>query len=236
MEFNIDDIVYLEWGFLKVNATLLYSWLIMGLLVGMGWLISRNLTSGIDISRRQSLYESLVVFIVTQIEEATQQKADRYFPFISTLFLFITFSNVIGVIPGVHSPTASLTTTAALAFSVFVAIPVFGVSARGFNAYFSQYIKPTPIMLPFNIIGELSRTLALAIRLFGNIMSGSLIVAVLLSLSPLFFPVVMQAFGLVIGVIQAYVFSILALVYIASATRTGKESESETGSSILNTE
>ncbi|MBD3616308.1 MAG: F0F1 ATP synthase subunit A [Gracilimonas sp.] len=238
MEFNIDDIVYLEWGFLKVNATLLYSWLIMGLLVGLGWLISRNLTSGIDIGRRQALYESLVVFIVTQIEEATQQKADRYFPFISTLFLFIAFSNVIGVIPGVHSPTASLTTTAALAFSVFVAVPVFGVSTRGFRDYFSQYMKPTPLMLPFNIIGELSRTLALAIRLFGNIMSGSLIVAVLLSLSPLFFPVVMQAFGLVIGVIQAYVFSILALVYIASATRTkpNQEFESETESITSSTE
>lgn len=232
MEFNIDDIIYWEWGFLKINATLLYSWLIMGLLVGIGWLISRNLTSGIDMSRRQALYESLVVFIVTQIEEATQQKAGRYFPFISTLFLFITFSNVIGVIPGVHSPTASLTTTAALAFSVFVAIPIFGVSARGFKDYYSQYVKPTPLMLPFNIIGELSRTLALAIRLFGNIMSGSLIVAILLSLSPLFFPVVMQAFGLVIGVIQAYVFSILALVYIASATRThpAKKTETETGS------
>lgn len=228
MEFNIDDIVYWQCGFIKVNATLVYSWLIMVLLIGMGWMTSRNLTSGTDIGRRQALFESLVVFIVKQIEEATQQKADRYFPFISTLFLFITFSNVIGVIPGVHAPTASLTTTAALAFSVFVAVPVFGVSARGFRDYFSQYVKPTPLMLPFNIIGELSRTLALAIRLFGNIMSGSLIVAVLLSLSPLFFPVVMQAFGLVIGVIQAYVFSILALVYIASATRTKPNQEPET--------
>jgi len=238
MEFNIDDIIYWEWEFLKVNATLVFSWFTMTLLIGLGWLISRNLTSGRNISRGQALYESLVVFIVTQIEEATQQKADRYFPFISTLFLFITFSNIIGVIPGVHSPTASLTTTAALAFSVFVAIPVFGVSSIGFKEYFSQYVKPTPVMLPFNIIGELSRTLALAIRLFGNIMSGSLIVAVLLSLSPLFFPVVMQAFGLVIGVIQAYVFSILALVYIASATRIqpGQESDTEIESLTSNRE
>lgn len=238
MEFNIDDIVFWEWSFLKVNATLFFTWMIMGVLIGMGWLISRNLTSGRGISRRQALYESLVVFIVTQIEEATQQKADRYLPFISTLFLFISFSNLVGVIPGVSSPTASLSTTAALAFSVFIAIPVFGVSTRGFKEYFRQYVKPSPVMLPFNIIGELSRTMALAIRLFGNIMSGSLIVAVLLSLSPLFFPVVMQAFGLVIGVIQAYVFSILALVYIASATRThpDKASESETGSLTSSTE
>lgn len=236
MELNIDDIIYWDWGFLKVNATLLFTWIIMTVLIGMGAFVAANLTSGTGISKRQALFESLVVFIVTQIEEATQQKADKYFPFISTLFLFITFSNVMGVIPGVHPPTVSLTTTAALAFCVFIAVPVFGVSTRGFKTYFSQYVKPTPLMLPFNIIGELSRTLALAIRLFGNIMSGSLIVAVLLSLSPLFFPVVMQAFGLLIGVIQAYVFSILALVYIASATRTHQEHDSEIEPSTLEPE
>lgn len=227
MEFNIDQIIYWEWGFFKLNATLLFSWLIILLLPIASWLMSRDLTSGIGISRWQALLESIVVVIKNQIEEATQQKADIYLPFIGTLFLFIVVSNVISVVPGIHPPTASLSTTAALACCVFVAVPIFGITTRGFKSYLRYYLQPTPLMLPFNIIGELSRTLALAIRLFGNIMSGSLIVAILLSLSPLFFPVVMQAFGLLIGVIQAYVFAILALVYIASAARVHKSSESD---------
>lgn len=219
MEIDIDQIIYWEWGFLKLNATLLFSWLVMLFMVGISIMITRNLTPKTGMSRGQALLESLVVLIEDQIEEATGEEAEKYLPFISTLFLFIVVSNTINVIPGFYAPTASLSTTAALALCVFVAVPVFGISSAGLKKYFRYYIEPTPLMLPFNIIGELSRTLALAIRLFGNIMSGSLIVAILLSLTPLFFPVVMQAFGLLIGVIQAYVFAILALVYVASAGR-----------------
>lgn len=217
---------------MEVNATLAFSWVVMLLLVSLSWFVSRDLTEGTGISRKQALMESLVVVIQSQIEEATQEKTDRYFPFISTLFLFIMTSNLISVVPGAYPPTASLSTTAALAISVFVAVPIFGISSRGVKNYFKYYVQPTPLMLPFNIIGELSRTLALAVRLFGNIMSGSLIVAILLSLSPLFFPVVMQAFGLLIGVIQAYVFAILALVYIASASRIHNADESKTGETM----
>ncbi|HKL19449.1 MAG TPA: F0F1 ATP synthase subunit A [Halalkalibaculum sp.] len=229
MEFNIDDIIYWQEGFLKVNATLLNSWVVMLFLIFLSWLITRKLTSGLNIRRGQAFIESFVVFVLDQIREETHEDADKYLPFIGTLFLFIVVSNVIGVIPGFDSPTASLSTATALAICVFIAVPVFGISNRGFAGYMKHYVQPTPFMLPFNIIGELSRTLALAIRLFGNIMSGSLIIAIVLSLSPLFFPVVMQAFGLLIGVIQAYVFAILALVYIASATRIQnlKELENE---------
>lgn len=228
MEINIDQIVYWEWSFIELNATLVYSWAVILVLTFISWFVSRDLTEGTGISRKQALIESLVVVIQKQIEETTQEKTDRYFPFISTLFLYILVSNLVSIIPGAYPPTASLSTTAALAICVFVAVPIFGISSRGVKNYFQYYIQPTPLMLPFNIIGELSRTLALAIRLFGNIMSGSLIVAILLSLSPLFFPVVMQAFGLLIGVIQAYVFAILALVYIASAARIHKDEESKT--------
>lgn len=220
MEIDIDQIIYWEWGFVKLNATLLYSLIVMLVLIISSWLATRSLTSGIDISRPQALFESLIAAILQQIEEATQQVPTKYLPFIGTLFLYIAVSNILGIIPGFTPPTASLSSTAALAVCVFVAVPVFGIFNMGFKKYIQHYIRPTPLMLPFNIIGELSRTLALAIRLFGNMMSGSLIVAILLSLSPLLFPVAMQAFGLLIGIIQAYVFSILALVYIASATRT----------------
>lgn len=219
MEFNIDDIIYWQKGFLKINATLIYSWIVMFSLAAGSWPIIRKLTAGINISRGQAFIESFVVFILDQIEEETHDNPNKFLPFIGTLFLFIVASNLLGIIPGVEPPTASLSTATALAICVFIAVPVFGISNQGLKNYLRHYLQPNPLMLPFNIIGELSRTLALAIRLFGNVMSGSLIVAIVLSLSPLFFPAVMQAFGLLIGVIQAYVFSILALVYIASATR-----------------
>ncbi|NGP89869.1 F0F1 ATP synthase subunit A [Fodinibius halophilus] len=219
MELNIDDIIFWQYEFFKVNATLINSWIVMLLLISVSWLITRKLTAGIDIKRGQAFIESFVVYVVDQIREETHEEPDKYLPFIGALFLFIAFSNIIGIIPGFNAPTASLSTATALAICVFIAVPIFGISNRGFSTYIKHYIQPSPLMLPFNIIGELSRTLALAIRLFGNIMSGSLIVAIILSLSPLFFPAIMQAFGLLIGIIQAYVFAILALVYIASATR-----------------
>lgn len=225
MELTTDQIVFWEWGVIQINATLVYTWIVMVLLVLSSWLISRKLRSDIQMSRWQNLLEVLVTMIREQIREASRQDPRLYLPFIGTLFLFILFLNVIDIIPGVTAPTTSLSTTAALAFSVFVAVPIFGIARQGFWGYLSHYTKPSLLMLPFNIIGELSRTIALAIRLFGNMMSGSLIVGILLSLAPLFFPVLVQAFGLLIGVIQAYVFSILALVYIASGQRAQEKSE-----------
>lgn len=220
MEFNIDHIIYVSFGFLKLNATIVNSWIVMVILVGISWLITRRLTSGTEISRWQALLETIVVIISDSIKEATRETPERYLSFIGTLFLFIVTANILVIIPGFYPPTASLSATAALALCVFIAVPVFGITKSGFRRYLRYYIQPTPLMLPFTLIGEISRTMALAIRLFGNIMSGSLIVAVLISITPLFFPVIMQAFGLLIGVIQAYVFAMLALVYIASATRT----------------
>jgi F-type H+-transporting ATPase subunit a len=126
------------------------------------------------------------------------------------------------VIPGYDPPTASLSTTTALALSVFVAVPFFGIEEQGVRSYLKSYTKPTVIMLPFNIISELSRTLALAIRLFGNMMSGAMIIAILLTITPFIFPIVMTVLGLLTGMVQAYIFSILAAVYIAAATRVRK--------------
>ncbi|HYW33865.1 MAG TPA: F0F1 ATP synthase subunit A [Balneolaceae bacterium] len=227
MEIDIDKIKYLQWGFFKLNATLLFSLIVIILLVVGAWLGTRSLTDDVKIKRSQALLESIVTIILQQIEEATQQKPEKYLPFIGTLFLYIVTSNILEIMPGFRAPTASLSTTAALACCVFVAVPVFGIATMGFKEYMRHYIQPTPLMLPFNIIGEFSRTVALAVRLFGNILSGSLIVAVLVSLTPLFFPVIMRAFGLLIGIIQAYVFAILALVYIASANQAYKTEQTE---------
>lgn len=227
MEISPDHIVYWQWGPVVFNATLVFSWVAMGGLVGGAAMVTRSLTVGPSPSRWQNMLEVIVINILDQIEAASLQNPRRYLPFIGTLFLFVVTCNVVGLIPGAHPPTGSLTTTAALAFCVFVAVPFFGIANRGLRGYLHHYIRPSPFMLPFNIIGEVSRTVALAIRLFGNIMSGQLIVAILVSLAPLLFPVVMQAFGLLIGVIQAYVFAVLALVYIASSARVQQLADEE---------
>ena len=178
-----------------------------------------------QIPRWQNLLEILVGGIRDQIRDASQSKPEPFVPFIGTLFLFIAVSNLLLIVPGFTPPTASLSTTAALAGCVFFAVPIYGISQRGVGGYLRQYIEPTPFMLPFNIVGELSRTLALAVRLFGNIMSGTKIVAILLAVIPFIFPAVMNALGLLTGLIQAYIFAVLAMVYIASANRSMRKTK-----------
>jgi len=185
--------------------------------VGSGNLTAK--TRLVPQSRLQNLMEVLVSALRDQIREISGQSPDPYLPFVGTLFLFLAFANLMSIVPGYVAPTASLSTTAALAACVFVAVPVFGISHLGFGNYLKQYLRPSIFMLPFNLIGELSRTLALAVRLYGNMMSGTVIAAILLSFVPLFVPILAQTFGLLTGMIQAYIFSILAMVYIASATR-----------------
>jgi F-type H+-transporting ATPase subunit a len=133
--------------------------------------------------------------------------------------LFVAAASLSTIIPGYEPPTGSLSTTAALALCVFVAVPLFGIEEQGIGNYFKSYMQPTFIMLPFNIISEISRTLALAVRLFGNMMSGTMIIGILLTITPFLFPVVMSLLGLLTGMVQAYIFSILAAVYIAAAAR-----------------
>jgi F-type H+-transporting ATPase subunit a len=195
-----------------------FTWIVMALLVGGSWLITRNLTTGTRMSRWQNALETIVTFIQGQIRDITRQNPRPYLPFIATLFLFISVSNLLGIIPRFESPTGSLSTTAALALCVFFAVPIYGIAQRGVWSYLRNYVEPTVIMLPFNIISELSRTLALAVRLFGNIMSGRILGAIMLSIVPLVLPTVLQVFDLLIGQIQAYIFAILALVYIGSGT------------------
>ncbi|MGR9107545.1 MAG: F0F1 ATP synthase subunit A [Gammaproteobacteria bacterium] len=223
MNFNSDQIIL--WQIepipdvnLSLNATLVFTWLVMGLLVALSAVVTRNLSSDAEIPAWQNVLEVVVLGISDQIRAVSQQEPSRYLPFIGTLFLFIALSNLLAVFPVYRPPTGSLSTTTALAICVFVAVPIYGISQSGLSAYFRQYLKPTIFMLPFNIVGEFSRTLALAVRLYGNIMSGTVITATLLSFAPFFFPILMQILGLLTGMIQAYIFAILAMVYIASAT------------------
>ena len=218
-----DQVIVWQAGRISLNATILYTWLVMALMTVGAWLVTRRLSSGAEIPRWQNLLEVLVGGIRDQIQEVSGQEPRRYLPFIGTVFLFIAVANLLSVVPGYLPPTGSLSTTTALAGCVFVAVPFYGIVRQGLWAYLKNYLKPTPFMLPFNLIGELSRTLALAVRLFGNVMSGAKIAAILLAIAPLFFPIVMQLLGLLTGLIQAYIFAILATVYIASATHTAQE-------------
>lgn len=220
MELTPDEVVYWQWGFVRINATLAFTWLTMIVMVGSARLVTRALDTGPEVPRGQALLEIVVLQIREQIAEAVPGDAERYLPFVGTLFLFIAGSTLLGAIPGVHVVAASLSTTAALAGCVFVAVPAFGIARKGVRGYLRHYAEPSVFMFPFHVIGELSRTLALAVRLFGNLMSGQVIAAILLSVAPFVFPTILQAFGLLIGVIQAYVFAVLALVYIASGART----------------
>ncbi len=226
-QISPDQVVFWEWKFISLNATLLFTWIVMALMVVAAWLITRNLTSDTRISRWQNLLEVLVENMRNEIREIGREDSRSHLVFVGTLFLFILVCNLLQVVPGYVPPTASLSTTAALAIAVFVSVPFFGILSRGFRGYFTQYLRPSPLMLPFNVLGELSRTLALAVRLFGNIMSGTKVAAILVALAPLFFPIVMHLLGLLTGVIQAYIFSVLAMVYIASATRARAEREQQ---------
>ncbi|XKE46233.1 F0F1 ATP synthase subunit A [Halomonas organivorans] len=218
MTISPDALVIWEWGPGAINATLVFTWLVMALLTLVSWLVTRRLSSTTTLSRWQNLLEILVTGINDQIRQISRQEPGPYLPFVGTLFLFIAVSNLLNVVPGYLAPTGSLSTTTALAICVLVAVPLYGIAQEGPRAYLKHYLKPSWLMLPFNIVGELSRTIALAVRLYGNIMSGTVIVAILLSLTPYFFPVVMQLLGLLTGMIQAYIFAVLAMVYIASAS------------------
>jgi len=205
-------------GFIKLNGTIAFTWALMVVLAAGSWLITRNLSSGLKRSRWQNLLEIVVTGIVQQIASVGLRKPRQYIGFIGTLFLFVASACFCTIIPGYEPPTGSLSTTAALAVCVFVVVPYFGIREQGLGGYLRSFTEPTIIMLPFNIISELSRTLALAVRLFGNMMSGTMILAILLTITPFIFPIAMSALGLLTGMVQAYIFSILAAVYIAAAT------------------
>ena len=224
-QISPDQVVFFQWRWIVINATLVYTWLVMALLVFGSMLITRRLSPGRSLSRWQHLLEAVLGGVRSELREISRDNADQYFAFIGTLFLFILTSNLLTVVPGYVAPTSSLTTTAALAILVFLAVPLFGIAKLGVIEYLKEYFRPNVIFFPFHVMGEFSRTLALAVRLFGNLMSHEKVITILLAVTPLFFPVVMQALGLLIGLIQAYIFSVLAMVYIASASQAHQEKE-----------
>lgn len=234
MHLSPDSIILWQYGFFKINATIAFTWGLMLVLVLGAYLITRHLRHDMQRSRWQNLLEIVVTGLVAQIGEVGLDQPRKYLSFIGTLFLFVGSASLFTVVPGYEPPTGSLSTTAALAICVFIAVPLFGITESGLRHYLDEYRQPTIIMLPFNIVSELSRTLALAVRLFGNMMSGTMILAILLTITPFLFPIAMSALGLLTGMVQAYIFSVLAAVYIAAATRFRKpEPGSEPAESTL---
>jgi F-type H+-transporting ATPase subunit a len=225
MHLSPDSTIFWQHGFFDLNITVVTTWGIMFVLTLSAWLITRKLPSDFKIKRWQGVLEIIVTGIQSQLQEVGLEHPEKYMGFIGTLFLFVAASSLFTLIPYYIPPTASLSTTTALALCVFISVPIFGIQQQGIGGYLKSYLKPTFLMLPFNIITELSRTLALAVRLFGNMMSGAMIIGILLSITPFVFPIVMRLLGLLTGMVQAYIFSILATVYIAAATREDKIDE-----------
>lgn len=218
MELSPDQNILFTLGGIPINATIFFTWIVMALLTITAMLVTRKLRPDVPPSRWRTTLEVIVQGIQGQIDDISVHHDRRLLYFSGTLFLYIVTSNLLMVIPGFHPPTASLSTTAALALSVLVAVPIFGIGNQGLRGYLKTWVEPSVIMLPFNIIGEFSRGVSLAMRLYGNIMSGAVIAAILLGIAPFFFPVLMEMLGLLTGLIQAYIFAILATVYISSAT------------------
>ncbi|MFP4362465.1 MAG: F0F1 ATP synthase subunit A [Spirochaetia bacterium] len=227
MNITPDSIIYFQYGWFKLNATIVFTWAVMAVIVIASLVITSRLKKGPKISRWQASLETIVSVIRSQIKDVMKHDPMPYLPFIGSLFIFISIANFLDIVPGYQPPTGSLYTSGGLAICVFFAVPFFGIRRQGVLGYFMEYIRPTPIMLPFNIISEFSRTLSMAIRLFGNMMSGTMIVAILLTIAPLFLPVLLQILGLIIGQLQAYIFGILATVYIASGISARKETKKE---------
>jgi F-type H+-transporting ATPase subunit a len=224
MQLSTDQVVLWHYEAIHLNLTIVTTWGLMAFLVGLASYATRHLqTDNLKVSYAQSVLEVIVINLKTQIAEVGLPQPEKYLTLLGTFFLFIATANLFTIFPGYEPPTGSLSTTTALALCVFVAVPWFSIREQGLKHYLHTYLEPTPIMLPFNIVSDLSRILALAVRLFGNMMSGSMIIAILLVITPLIFPLVMTVLGLLTGLVQAYIFTILATVFIAAAAQADEQ-------------
>jgi F-type H+-transporting ATPase subunit a len=174
-------------------------------------------------SRWQAAIEWGVDAVREMLEEVTGGSGERYLPLVMTIAIFVLVANLMSVIPFVEAPTADINTPVALATIVFASVHYFGIRDMGLKAYLKKFAQPALILLPINILGHFTRTLSLAIRLFGNMLSHQIIVAILLLILPLVVPAVLEIFGLFIGILQAYIFTVLTVVYIGGAVRAGGE-------------
>jgi len=206
----------LQLGPVGITATVVTTWALMLLLSLVAWLITRRLRVE-RLGLFQSAAEGVVLTIRKAIDDVVPDRGAQLLPFVGTLWLFIAVANLAGVVPGVQSPTGNLSTTSALALIVFLSVHWFGIRTDGLRGYMRHYLSPSPILLPFHLISELTRTVALAMRLFGNIMSLEMAALLVLLVAGFLVPVPLLMLHIVEALVQAYIFGMLALVYIGGA-------------------
>jgi F-type H+-transporting ATPase subunit a len=207
-------------GPVAVTEPVVVTWGLMAILGIGGWLATRSLL--LRPTPTQTIVETVVNVIEDQIQGTMRVAPAPYVPMIGTLFLFILAANWCSLIPGVEPPTAHIETDAALGLIVFAAILYFGVRARGLVGYLKTFAEPTFVMIPLNIVETFTRTFSLIVRLFGNVMSGVFVVGIVLSLAGLLVPIPLMALDLLTGAVQAYIFTVLAMVFIGSALNEGR--------------
>jgi len=202
-------------GPIAITRPVVTTWVIMLALVVICRLVTRRLRMQPD--GRQALLESLVLGIAQQIQSIIHKDARPYVPMLGTLFIYLVAANLCGVVPGAEPPTGKLETPLALALIVFFSVHFFGIRARGVRGYLASFAKPKLIMLPLNILSEVTRTFSLMVRLFGNIMSGEFVIGLVIALAGLFVPIPLMVLELLVGLVQAYIFTVLATVFIGAA-------------------
>ena len=202
-------------GPVAITRPVVTTWIIMAVLALVCRFVTRRLSMLPD--RRQAVLEGIVTGIIGQIEDVIRKDGRPFLPLVGTLFIFLVIANLCGVLPGVEAPTGKIETPAALALIVFFSVHYFGVRARGLRGYLASFAEPKLIMLPLNILSEITRTFSLMVRLFGNIMSGEFIIGLVVALAGLFLPIPLMALEILVGLVQAYIFTVLATVFIGAA-------------------
>jgi F-type H+-transporting ATPase subunit a len=211
----ISSMVLFHLGPIAITRPVLTTWVIMLVLTLGSLMVTRRLKQHPD--RRQAAIEAIITEVMGQIEDVTGKDARPFLPLIGTLFIFLAAANLSGVLPGVEAPTGKIETPAALALIVFFSVHYFGVRAQGPLGHLASFAKPKLIMLPLNLVSEVTRTFSLMVRLFGNVMSGEFVIALLVALAGLFVPVPLMALEILVGLVQAYIFTVLATVFIGAA-------------------
>jgi len=215
----------IQLGPVPISKVVLTTWGIVGVLAGGSYLATRRLRVD-EPGTLQSALEIVVETISRQIRDTLRAPPERYLPLLGTLFVFLVVANLSAIVPGVEPPTAHLETPVALAVIVLVSTHFYGVAARGLKGHLAEYVRPNPLLLPLNILAEITRTFSLAVRLFGNVMSHELVLGIVLVLAGLLVPVPLMVLGVLIGIVQAYIFTILATVFVGAAIAVREPKES----------
>jgi len=214
----MDDTTSFTIGILTIHPSIISTWGVMVFIISLVWLGTRNMQmfpSGVQI-----VIEAIFEAIEQAILEVAPKHGQQIMPFIATLWVFLIIANMVGLIPGLHSPTGDLSVTSALAILVFLSVHWYGIRTQGLKKYLHHYLQPTPMLLPFHIISEFTRTLALAIRLFGNVMSLEMAAMLIVLVAGFLAPIPILMLHIIEALVQAYIFGMLALIYLASAMQS----------------